>query len=181
MKEGMGGSLRSDMPVGPVGKDLEAVSSPGADAISHHHTLGLGGQCALPQGHIAPNQGIPHQPCLFQHQNPAAAGDAPRPGWVAAVEGVVAGHLVGVQVRADADREGHRLAGLGIARRQVVPVLQSQPGYAVVHQLQLISCQRAKDKVFHVSLSESGARHLLSTWHLGSRADREGLEIHRKL
>jgi len=67
---------------------------------------------------------------------------------LAAVQGVIASHVLCDQVRADAYDEGYRLARLWIAGGQVVPMLQSGTSRPVMHQFQFIGGQRAEDELF---------------------------------
>jgi len=67
----------------------------------------------------------------------------------AAVGGVIAGHAVGVQFRAEAHGQRDRLAGQRVARVELVAVLDSLPHGAVVGDLQFIRGIRAENVFFH--------------------------------
>jgi len=69
----------------------------------------------------------------------------------AAVSGVVAGHAVGIQLRAEAHRQRDRLAGQRVARVELVAVLDPLPHGAVVGDLQFIRGIRAENMLFHRS------------------------------
>jgi hypothetical protein len=110
----------------------------------------LGGQGRLPAGEIAPGEGVPDEAGRLEgHRLPAGGGTAGA-GRSLVAGRIIAGGPIDRDVRADGDGDGNRLARQRVAGRQVMPVVHPLPGGAVVHQLERIGRQGAKDKLFHV-------------------------------
>ena len=150
-EKGGGRLLGAGVHLGPVGQGLGTVAGPGAQAVAYHRALRLGRQRALPFCQVAPHQRVPRHAGRLQHQRLAVRGYAPRAGRLAAVQGIVAGHLLGGQVRAGVDGESHRLVGPWVLGAQGVAVLQPAPRRPVVDQFQLVGGIGAENELFQSS------------------------------
>src|SRR5215216_1586123 len=100
---------------------------------------------------MSPEERIPEDFDTFHRKNGAMQGNTPLSDGFAAVEGVIAGGVVGRDIQPGDSGDGDRLAGERVTRANRVAVLQTATICAVMHEFKFVCCKRTEDKIHLLS------------------------------